>query len=128
MFNGGNLTNLPSLQELILDSIDERVIFHDSQMKVRWANQAASETYNLPLIKIIGRHCSDILGRSRKECANCPVKKALKTKKREQDLLTFPDGKSFLIFAYPIHDNDKLLGVIEFSVNMSPIEPGEKIN
>ncbi len=126
MLNGEIFANSSSLQNLILNSMNERVIFHDSQMRIRWTNRAGMDFYNLPLERLVGRHCQAILDRSEEECENCPVKIALKTGKSEQGILTFPEGKTLLINAYPVFDDDKLLGVVEVSIDITERTRKEK--
>ena len=126
MLNGENFANSNSLQNLILNSINERVIFHDSQMRIRWINRAGMDFYKLPLEEIVGRHCQAILDRSQEECENCPVKKALETGNSGQAILSFPEGKTLLINAYPIFDDGKLIGAVEISFDITERTRKEK--
>jgi len=126
MLNGEIFANSNSLQHLILNSMNERVVFHDSQMRIRWVNQAGVDFYKLPLEKIVGRHCQAVLKRSQEECKNCPVKKALKTGNKGQEILSFPEGKTLLINAYPIFDDTNLLGAVEVSVDITERTRKEK--
>ena len=126
MLNGETFSNSNSLQNLILNSINERVIFHDCQMRIRWINRAGMDFYNLPLEEIVGQHCQTMLGRSQEECKNCPVKKTLKTGNSEQEILSFPEGKTLLINAYPIFNDDKLLGAVEVSIDITERTKKEK--
>ena len=107
------------LQELVLSSMGERIVYHDRQMRVVWANRAACEFYRLPLVKIKGNICYVLLGRSTEECQNCPVKKALQTGKFHQDILSFPEGKTLLINAHPVWDGANLIGVAEVSLDIT---------
>ncbi len=118
--------NSNSLQNLILNSMNERVVFHDSQMRIRWVNKAGMDFYKLPLEEIIGRHCQAVLARSHEECKNCPVKKALKTGNPGQEILSFPEGKTLLINAYPIFDENRLLGAVEISTDITERTRKEK--
>lgn len=126
MADGEFLANPHTLQNLILNSINERVIFHDSQMKIRWINRAGMNFYNRPSEEIVGRHCQALLGRSQKECENCPVKQALKTGSPGQEILSFPEGKTLLIHAYPIFDDGRLIGAVEVSVDITERTRKEK--
>ena len=119
MLNEEIFANTNSLQHLILNSMNERVVFHDSQMRIRWVNQAGVDFFKLPIEEIIGRHCQVVLDRSQEECKNCPVKKALKTGNSGQEILSFPEGKTLLINAYPIFDDNNLLGAVEVSIDIT---------
>ena len=126
MQNGEYFANSNSLQNIMLNSMKERVIFHDRQMRIRWVNRAGMDFYKLPLEEIVGRHCQVILNRSQEECENCPVKKTLKTGNSGQEILSFPEGKTLLINAYPIFDDNKLLGVVEVSTDITEQTSKEK--
>jgi len=118
--------NSNSLQNLILNSMNERVVFHDPQMRIHWVNKAGMDFYKLPLEEIIGRHCQAVLARSQEECKNCPVKKALKTGNSGQEILSFPEGKTLLINAYPIFDGEMLIGAVEVSIDITERTRKEK--
>lgn len=45
--------------------MNDRIVFHDSEMRVRWLSRAGITYYYLPVEKIIGRPCQAILNWSR---------------------------------------------------------------
>ena len=45
---------------VILDSLVEHVIYEDKEMKILWANRAASESAGLVYEQLIGRHCYEV--------------------------------------------------------------------
>ena len=112
-------SDLQRLQSLAVSSMAEKVVYHDMQMKIRWANRAACDFYRLPLEKMEGNICYVLLGRSTEECRNCPVKKVLQTGEFHQDILSFPEGKTLLINAHPIWEDGNLIGVVEVSLDIT---------
>ncbi len=107
------------LQELALSSIGEKIIFFDSERIIHWANQAACDFYQLPLEKMVGKTCSELLGLDAGECGNCPVRKALATNEFCQDVRSFPGGTTLLIKAYPTRSSGGLSGVVEVTLDIT---------
>jgi PAS domain S-box-containing protein len=102
-------------KEVILSSMAEKVVYHDGEMKIRWANQAACDFFKLKPEAVIGKYCSEILGRQVEDCQDCPVKKVIDTGHYNQAILDFPEGKTLLISAYPVWNDGSLTGVVEVS-------------
>jgi PAS domain S-box-containing protein len=103
-------------KDVILSSMAEKVVYHDVEMIIRWANQAACDFFGLEQKEVVGKHCSEILGRRAGDCEKCPVKTVIETGCYYQATLDFPEGKTMLISAYPVWNVDKSLsGVVEVS-------------
>lgn len=115
-----------SLQNLILQGMGERIVLHDKNMRIRWANRAAADFYGMPLEEMYGNFCQELLGRTREECQDCPVKKVLQNGNQCQAMMSFPEGKTLLINAYPILDHGSLVGAIEVSVDITERADKEK--
>ena len=49
-------------RERILDTLLEHVVYHDREMRIRWANQAACDSAGLSQEAIVGRHCYELWG------------------------------------------------------------------
>ena len=104
------------VMEAILSSMAEKVVFHNPEMKIRWANQAACGFFGLEAEEVVGKNCQEILGRREADCRGCPVKIAIETGQYHQEHLDFPEGKTMLISAYPVWNADGSLdGVVEVS-------------
>ncbi len=107
-------------KNVILSSMSEKVVYHDREMKIRWANRAACEYFKLQPEEIIGKRCYEALGRQQEDCRGCPVKKVLGTGRYHQDTLNFPDGKTMLISAHPVFNSDgNLTGVVEVNLDIT---------
>lgn len=59
--------------DLILDSMEHRIVVLDQDLQVVRANEAARQRYG----DCIGRHCSELLGCS-SPCGSCPAREALR--------------------------------------------------
>jgi PAS domain S-box-containing protein len=104
------------IMEVILASMAEKVVFHNRNMEIRWANQAACDFFRLKPGEVAGKNCSELLNRHQMSCLKCPVKKAMQTGEYHQDTLEFPEGRTLLISAYPVLNADGSLdGVVEVS-------------
>ena len=110
---------LQRLQDLCLSSMAENVIYHDREMKIRWANRAACDFFGLPLEKIVGKQCYVLLGRRREECRECPVIKTMQDHRYHQNILKFSEGKTMLINAHPVWDAGSFAGVVEVALDIT---------
>jgi PAS domain-containing protein len=66
-----------SVLNIILDEIDDIILIHDSQHTIVWMNRAATEEFERPLEKMIGKECYTLFGRS-VCCEHCTVTSAIK--------------------------------------------------
>lgn len=110
---------LQRLQDLCLSIMAENVIYHDREMKIRWANRAACDFFGLPLEKIVGKQCFVLLGRRREECRECPVIKTMHDHRYHQNILKFSEGKTMLINAHPVWDAGSFAGVVEVALDIT---------
>ncbi|MBS4030691.1 MAG: PAS domain S-box protein [Clostridiales bacterium] len=107
-------------KNVILTSMAEKVVYHDREMKIRWANRAACDFFGLQPEEVTGKSCYEILGRRKVDCEKCPVKKVLETGHYDQDTLSYSEGKTLLISAHPVFDaDDSLTGVVEVSLDIT---------
>ncbi len=107
-------------KDLILSSISEKVVYHDLNLNIRWANRAACESFGHESEYLIGQKCYEILTREVEECEHCPVKKVLKTGQYHEETISFISGETYSIRAYPAFDDNKtLIGVVEVTQNIT---------
>ena len=107
-------------KEIILSSMTERVVYHDPEMKIRWANRAAGSFYGVSPGQARGKRCFDLLQRSWDECEACPVKLAIETGEVQEATRSFLEGNTFLIRAYPvINAAGTLEGVVEVTMDVT---------
>jgi PAS domain S-box-containing protein len=107
-------------KDVILSTMAEKVVYHDKEMKIRWANRAACDFFGVLPEEVTGKSCYEILDRRGEDCDECPVKKVMQTGHYSQDTLSYPDGKTLLISAHPVSDADGgLTGVVEVSLDIT---------
>jgi len=87
---------------LILRSVDEHVIYHSPELRIRWANRAAGESVGLEPRELVGKFCFEVWQGRQSPCPDCPVLKALRSGKPSQGEVATPDGRRWNIRAYPV--------------------------
>lgn len=111
----------------ILDNINEVVMLMSPDLRIIWANRAASEKSGVPADQMIGRYCSDVWHNKRWSCEECPLLKVKNTETAHTREITGTDGRSWLITAVPLKDNDgKLTGIVETSLEITERKEYEK--
>jgi len=91
-------------KEKILDSLGERVVYQDREMRVLWANRAACEAIGMAPEAVVGRRCHELWAQRAEPCTNCPVAEALRTGQPVQQETSTADGRWWLLQGYPIVD------------------------
>jgi len=114
-------------KELILNSLVEHVIYQDTELRILWANRAASESVNLTQEELVGRFCYEIWSQRSQPCSNCPVLRAMKTGQPEEKEKYTPDGKTWFVRGYPVRDaNGKIVGAIELTLEITEQKQAEE--
>ncbi len=93
-------------KETILDSLTELVVHQDKDLKILWANRAACESVGRARAQIIGQHCYHLWAEGDEPCKDCPVLEAIKTGCSAEVEKTTPDGRTWVVRAAPIRDED----------------------
>jgi PAS domain S-box-containing protein len=107
-------------KSLILNSTMDYVMYHDTDMKIMWANWKAAELTTLPVEEFIGRHCWEVVHRRDKPCEECPVVLARDTGEPQKMEKYSPNGLILNMRAYPIRSEEgKLLGIAEFASDIT---------
>jgi PAS domain S-box-containing protein len=88
----------------ILNSIHEAITYLDADMRVLWANSAATGSVGLTPGQIVGRHCYEVWCKSVKPHIDCPAVRTMKTGQTEKGEISTPDGKTWLHHSYPAYD------------------------
>ncbi len=102
-----------------LNSINEVVIFLDSDYTIKLANHAAARILNIPLYQFEGRKCYELLYGRDSICPDCPAEKTLKTKTIQTALRHRPDGTVLDRKVYPAIIDRKLTGAVIVSRDIS---------
>ncbi len=114
-------------KESILDSLVEHVIHEDKDMRIQWPNRAACESVGMSREGLIGRHCYEIWPQRNDPCPDCPVIYAMKTDRIQEIEKSTPDGRSWYIRGYPVHDaNGEIVGGIEVTLETTERKHAEE--
>lgn len=116
-----HLTEDPVGIELrILNSMSEMLIFHDKELKIQWANDAACRSVNLGCGQIIGKNCYEVWQNDKNPCTNCPLLKVLKTGESCEANIKSVKGRTFNIRGYPVFDsNSQIIGLLEYKEDIT---------
>jgi PAS domain S-box-containing protein len=107
-------------KEAILNSMSEEVVYHDTELRIVWANKVASERIDLVPDELVGRHCYEIFHRRSKPCPGCPVVKARETGQPQNAEMTSPDGRIWFVRGIPVRAaNDNIAGVVEVTLEIT---------
>jgi len=114
-------------RKLMLDTMQEMLAYHDTELRVKWANRAAAESVGQEVEDLVGRHCYEIWQRRDTPCDSCPVLEAMETgRPRETEAVT-PDGRVYRIRGYPIYDeNGRLKGAVEYGIDITESKRAEE--
>jgi PAS domain S-box-containing protein len=88
----------------LLDAMSELMVYQDLQMRILWANQAAGSSVGVPSEQLLGRHCYEIWHQRSTPCENCPIVRARETGQPQENEITSPDGRIWLIHGYPLRN------------------------
>jgi len=127
-------TNMEDLEQeklekqLILNSISDMVIFHDTHMNVVWVNREAANAVGKPPYELHGRPCYENFGNSPlKICDDCPVEYTVNEKKAMSIRKTRRDGRIWDIRSFPVFDaHNNLMGVVETMTDITQRVSAEK--
>jgi PAS domain S-box-containing protein/putative nucleotidyltransferase with HDIG domain len=107
-------------KELILDSVSELVVYHNSRMEIVWTNRAAGKSVGLLPQKLNGKHCYKIWHNRNSPCKGCPIKKVFETGMPQEGEIASADGRFWLIRGYPVKDvSGKVSGVVEVTLDIT---------
>lgn len=104
---------------LILGAMSERVIYHDENRRIIWANQIAAETAGMPLEEMAGKFCFELLRNRHTPCEDCPAMLAFQTRTAHAGEIQV-DGKILQMTAHPVVDqHNRFVGVVQISADIT---------
>lgn len=89
-------------KQAILDGISSQLVFVNRDLRVLWANRAASESVGKTTSELIGQSCHQFWGQGPGPCTGCPAIRAFKTAKHEQSEIAGEGGTIRLIRGEPV--------------------------
>jgi len=111
----------------ILNATTELVTYHDTDLKVIWANKAAGESVGLSAEDLVGRYCYEVWCRLDEPLSECPAVKAIKTGKLHEVEITSPAGRSWIHKGFPLYDKKgRIKGVVTTAFDITKRKLAEK--
>ncbi len=89
-------------KEIILDGMEEQVVYHDHEMRILWANKAACSFLNNERSMIIGKLCNEIWPVGVDNTDNCTIMLANIQGTSMEVERTTPDGRIWSVKGYPL--------------------------
>ncbi|MCX7942246.1 MAG: PAS domain-containing protein, partial [Dictyoglomaceae bacterium] len=103
-------------KKLILDSIEEHIVYYDRNMNILYANESAGRSINLSPEDLIGRRCYELWHKREDICQSCPVKRSMETGKMEEGEIVSFDGRVWYIKGYPVkNERGEIVGAVEIT-------------
>jgi len=103
-------------QEIILDSIEDLILYLDKDLRIEGLNRAAVESVTFTKQEMLGLYCHAIWHWRQEPCHNCPVIKARESGVPHEAEITAPDGRVWSIKGYPVlGENGEVVRLIEVS-------------
>ncbi|MCC4768831.1 response regulator [Methanosarcina sp. DH2] len=114
-------------KKVILDSLNELVIFMDLELKIVWANRASLNHAGLKLENIIGQKYEEFSLMSDAVSGKSLARKVLESGNEELGELVTPDGKVWMICANLIKDEDgKATGILQTGLDITSHKRSEE--
>ncbi len=106
---------------LILRSISEMVAYLDTDLTIRWANQAAEASVGATRDGLVGRHCYEVWHGRSEPCEDCPVVTSYQTSSHQEAEVTTADGRVWLLKSDPVWDEDgtSIVGVVQVGMDIT---------
>lgn len=112
--------------DIILNTMRELIIYHDSELNIQWVNKAFLRAFNVKEHDVINSKCHKIWAGSDTPCPNCPVLKCRESGHQETAVLTALNNRSFSVNAYPVIDkNGAIIGAIKVALDITEQKQAE---
>jgi PAS domain S-box-containing protein/putative nucleotidyltransferase with HDIG domain len=114
-------------KDLVLRSISEQVVFLDPNLRVIWANRAATEFIGVPLERALGSTCFSLWHQTDQPCEECPALRAMATHQTQEREMVAPDHRVWLARAFPVHDaQGQAVGVVDIATEITARKLAER--
>ncbi|MBW2570739.1 MAG: PAS domain-containing protein, partial [Deltaproteobacteria bacterium] len=111
----------------ILDATMELIVYHDTSLKIIWANKAAGESVGLVPEKLAGSYCYEKWCHLNEPLAECPAVKAIETGQPQEVEISSLDGKFWIHKGYSVYDkNGGIKGVVTTAMDITEHKQAEE--
>ncbi|TRX71824.1 ATP-binding protein [Carboxylicivirga sp. M1479] len=109
------ILQLEKEKTLILNSLDEQVVFMDNEYNLVWANDAFKNATSVPFEQLIGKKCYSVYFQKDKPCDFCQFETCLKTNRTEvREHVSEISGKVFTHKTHTVYDAEhRSIGFVE---------------
>lgn len=103
--------------------VSECVVFYDTELRILWANEAASSSIGLAPLQLKGKHCYKIWRNRSRPCKRCPIQDVLKTGQPQEVELASPEGEIWFIRIYPTRaKNGQITGAVGLTLDITQLK------
>jgi len=107
---------------LILDSVDETMIYLDLDCRIIWINDAATRHLEMRREEILGKRCYDVVWKREEMCPWCRIPRVIACEKAASDTVTLANGHTLQMTTYPVFDEKgKRIGYLEKGLDITGI-------
>ena len=100
----------------ILNAMSDIVLFQDTNLSIRWGNEAAGRSVGKTQQELVGCYCYELWHGRSDPCERCPVLEALETGLHADNIMMTPDRRWWEVIGEPVRDrNEKIVGAIEIA-------------
>jgi len=95
-----------SEKKSILNAISDVVLFQDTNLTIRWGNEAAARSVGKTQQELVGYCCYELWHGRSEPCEGCPVLAALETESHAESVMATPDGRHWEVTGEPVRDGE----------------------
>ena len=95
----------------LLDTLPDRIVLYDLDLRVIWANRAATSEFPSEEVKPGETHCYTLWQKTA-PCTPCPAMKTLQSGEAASEITTAPDGKVWERRAIPVKEEGRIVSMI----------------
>ncbi len=105
---------------MVLEATQEMIAYYDLDRRIRWVNRAGIAFAGRAESEIVGKPCWEVWHDRAEPCETCPVADTIRTGDPAMMELATPDGRWWVLRAYPIFGDDgELIGVTELGFDIT---------
>ena len=126
--NEKTIKQLEHEKTLILNSIDEQVVFMDNEYRIVWANDAFKKASKKPFNEVLGKKCYEMYFNLNHPCEHCNYEKCQITNRTESmEYYNEKSGQYFMAKTHPVYDQEhRPIGFVEILSNITDKKNNEK--